>query len=84
MTLVTFHCREKVFADKCNKESVALESVVDAEDLNGLRQILQEFMEKTGSKVAENILRDWPAAAGDFVKVSDRCRTVIYPALARI
>ena len=84
MTLVTFRCREKVFADKCNTESVALESVVDAEDLNWLREILQEIMEKTGSKVAENILQDWPAASGDFVKVLDRCQTVIYPALARI
>ena len=61
--------RPKEFHAKCNKESVALESVVDAEDLNWLQEILKEFQEKTGSKIAEEILHDWPAAAKDFVKV---------------
>ena len=67
--LFFFFFRPKQFHAKCNKESIALESVVDAEDLNWLQEILKEFQEKTGSKVAEEILHDWPAAAKDFVKV---------------
>ena len=58
-----------MFPAKCNKESVALEPVVDAVDLKWLQEILREFVEKTGSKVAESILSDWPVAVKDFVKV---------------
>ena len=64
-----FNNRAKDFNAKCNKESVAIESVVDAEDLNWLQEILKEFVDKTGSKIAEEILHDWPAATKDFVKV---------------
>lgn len=61
--------RDRVFPAKCNTDSVALEPVVEADDLKWLQDILREFVEKTGSKVAENILKDWPASVKDFVKV---------------
>ncbi len=50
-------------------EMVALEPVEEAEDIVWLQDILTEFQAKTGSKVAENILVDWPASAKEFVKV---------------
>ena len=64
--------RGKVFPAKCNRESVALDPVVDAEDIIWLQEILQEFKQKTGSKIAESILQTWPAGAKDFVKVSSQ------------
>ena len=40
-----------------------------AEDLNWLRDTLQDFVVKTGSALAQRLLSDWPASAKLFVKV---------------
>ena len=39
------------------------------EDLDWLQMILAEFVAKTGSRVAQGLLDNWPVAAADFVKV---------------
>ena len=57
------------FASRCNMQMVALEALDDAEDLELVHGLLERHREYTGSTVAERLLRDWPAAAGRFVKV---------------
>lgn len=44
--------REKLFRERCNLEMIALEEVVDKEDVDWLHDILTEFVEKTGSTLA--------------------------------
>ncbi|XP_067951479.1 uncharacterized protein [Watersipora subatra] len=60
------------FASKCNKETVDLDPVEEEEDLILLRGLLQEFKERTGSKVACRLLQQWPDAASRFIKVFPR------------
>lgn len=40
------------------------------EDLQFVENLLRKFNEKTGSLVAADLLKDWPAQASKFVKVS--------------
>ena len=62
-------CREKLFDQRCNHESVEVLPVDSATDLDWLRDTLQEFVNKTGSTLAQTLLADWPASAKLFVKV---------------
>jgi len=62
-------CREKLFDQRCNHESVEVLPVDSATDLNWLRDTLQEFVNKTGSTLTQTLLADWPASAKLFVKV---------------
>ncbi|XP_052808642.1 uncharacterized protein LOC128237296 isoform X2 [Mya arenaria] len=57
------------FADKCNPESVALESLELSEDVTFVRSFLQEFVDKTGSTIAQHILDNWATERACFVKV---------------
>uniref|UniRef100_A0ABM0GL38 glutamate synthase (NADH) n=1 Tax=Saccoglossus kowalevskii TaxID=10224 RepID=A0ABM0GL38_SACKO len=61
--------KEKKFSQMCNKESISLEAVVKDVDVKFLKQILEEFVESTGSNVAKEILDAWPQPLGNFVKV---------------
>lgn len=38
-------------------------------DLQYVHELLVEFKEKTGSIIAAELLSDWPASTGKFVKV---------------
>ena len=58
-----------VFPPKCNKEMVTLYKVVDESDLVFLKQILTDFVAKTGSEVAQGILDNWPLSTYSFIKV---------------
>lgn len=58
-----------MFDKKCNMGSVSLEPVNQPVDMNWLQDILQEFVDKTGSDVAAKMLQDWPACTKDFIKV---------------
>jgi glutamate synthase (NADPH/NADH) len=58
-----------VFPPKCNKEMVALYKVVDEEDLKFLKNILTDFLDKTQSEVAREILNNWPLSTYSFIKV---------------
>lgn len=40
------------------------------EDLAYVKSLLQEFNQKTGSKIAEELLSTWPEPAQRFVKVN--------------
>ncbi|MXY47372.1 MAG: glutamate synthase large subunit [Chloroflexi bacterium] len=57
------------FASLCNHEMVGLEKVEDAEDERGLRSLIEEHYEQTGSANARRVLDDWGAMLPKFVKV---------------
>jgi glutamate synthase (NADPH) large chain len=59
---------KKDFESKVNMEMVALEAL-DKEDENILKLYITAHAQKTGSKVAETLLADWPASLNKFVKV---------------
>lgn len=61
--------RIKKFDQLCNQESVALESLSSA-DATFLDETLREFVDKTGSELAKNILDNWSEEKQHFVKVS--------------
>ncbi|XP_076062641.1 uncharacterized protein LOC143037891 [Oratosquilla oratoria] len=58
-----------IFPLKCNQQMVELLPLEKTEDLNLVESILNEYVEKTGSEVASNLLVDWPEQASKFVKV---------------
>ena len=58
-----------MFDQKCNKETVTLEAVTEAEDVEWLQNILEEFRQSTGSVVAASILNDWGNKVKHFIKV---------------
>ncbi len=57
------------FSNHCNTEMVTLERLNDAEDIASLRALLEEHVERTGSKKAQRLLGAWNASVGQFVKV---------------
>lgn len=56
-------------AEQCNKGTVNLEAVEDADDITELRQLIEKHLKYTGSAVAERILANWDVCLGQFVKV---------------
>ena len=62
-------CRAGRFSSLCNMESVSLEPLKKNIDVDFVRELLEEFQQKTGSQVARNILDNWDAEKGKFVKV---------------
>ncbi|KAG6463019.1 hypothetical protein O3G_MSEX013607 [Manduca sexta] len=57
------------FKDKCNHEMVELLPLELEDDLNDVKKLLEEFVEYTGSIIAEEMLKTWPEPAKMFVKV---------------
>lgn len=62
--------RLKVFAGRCNQETVDLDPLVEQNDLETVQGLLMEHRERTGSTVADAILAEWPDSAGHFIKAS--------------
>ncbi len=56
------------FADNCNMEMVDLESLTDA-DATDIRAMIEKHLEYTQSTVARDVLANWSAEVGHFVKV---------------
>jgi glutamate synthase domain-containing protein 2/glutamate synthase domain-containing protein 1/glutamate synthase domain-containing protein 3 len=59
------------FRDRCNTDLVGFDEI-GLEEGEELRALVAEHAERTGSRVAEWLLRDWPAALSRFVKVMPR------------
>lgn len=57
------------FKAKCNHEMVELCKLEIAEDIELVKNLLKEFVENTGSLVAQKILDDFDAKVKEFVKV---------------
>lgn len=58
-----------MFSALCNREMVGLEDVEDTEDIEGLRSLIEEHYEQTGSSNARRVLDDWDEMLPKFVKV---------------
>ncbi len=57
------------FQNRCNTDSVDIESVKNIEDCNLLRALIEQHNHYTGSAMAEYLLKQWDAALPLFVKV---------------
>ena len=57
------------FKPKVNPESVELLPLEQAGDVSKVKELLQDFIAKTGSKVAQELLDTWSVSQGKFVKV---------------
>ncbi|KAK7108161.1 hypothetical protein V1264_015947 [Littorina saxatilis] len=56
------------FDSLCNQESVSLVPLKNI-DVDFVRELLQEFHQKTGSEVARNIMANWAKEKDKFIKV---------------
>ncbi len=54
---------------KCNKETVGLERLDSEDDVNVVKCLVNEFVERTGSTVGKHVLDNWSSCANCFVKV---------------
>ena len=63
--------RERMFVGRCNPEMVAIEEVDHPDDIEWLHKILNEFVDKTGSTLAQSLLDDWPNCLSLFWKVRE-------------
>ena len=57
------------FASLCNTSMVELLPLEKEEDVIFVRSLLEEFVEKTLSQVAQELLKSWPESRTRFVKV---------------
>nr|CAD7446890.1 unnamed protein product [Timema bartmani] len=57
------------FIGKCNSEMVDLLSLEDKTDLEYVLDLLKQFHTKTGSLIAEDLIKTWPESAKRFIKV---------------
>jgi len=57
------------FKSKCNPEMVELLSLNKPDEIAYVKQLLEEFIEKTGSLIAQDLLATWPEPTTRFVKV---------------
>ena len=57
------------FENQCNKEMVNLENVIERDDVNELKALIDKHSTYTGSTVAHGLLDNWGAAVSQFVKV---------------
>ena len=57
------------FKSRCNTQMVDLEPVVEDDDLQVLRELIQEHLDYTGSENAKRVLDSWDETAPRFVKV---------------
>jgi glutamate synthase domain-containing protein 3 len=61
--------REKSFAQRCNKEMVELDEVVESADVEVLCGLIENHARYTGSGVAKKVLDEWEETLPYFVKV---------------
>jgi len=54
---------------KCNLNTFELEEVINENDLNGLKELIEKHYKYTDSEVAKNMLNDWDNQIDNFVKV---------------
>ncbi|KAK0097828.1 hypothetical protein PV326_013412 [Microctonus aethiopoides] len=57
------------FKSKCNPEMVELLPLDNKADIAYVKNLLEEFIEKTGSLIAKDLLLTWPEPTTRFVKV---------------
>jgi glutamate synthase domain-containing protein 2/glutamate synthase domain-containing protein 3 len=62
---------DRRFAARCNVELVDLEEL-SSDDADGVKELIAEHAQRTGSLVARNVLASWDRARERFVKVMPR------------
>src|SRR5215216_6097869 len=60
------------FAKRCNRDMVDLETVVEAEEIDFLQNVIMKHVAVTGSTYAERLLSDWADLQRRMVKVMPR------------
>jgi len=60
------------FAQRCNREMVDLETLVDGDEVDFLQDTIMKHVTLTGSAYAERLLADWADLQRRFVKVMPR------------
>ena len=70
-----------VFAGRCNREMVDLESIVSAVDEELVRRLLEKHLHYTHSTVAQGILDRWTLNKEKFVKVMPKDYKLILEAI---
>jgi len=60
------------FMQRCNREMVDLEPLMDADDLDFVRVAILKHVTLTGSRYAERLLADWADVHRAFVRVMPR------------
>ena len=60
------------FPKRCNPEMVDLEPVVEEEDVDTLRSLIQDHLRNTRSRKAERVLENWDETLPKFIKVFPR------------
>ncbi len=63
---------ENRFKERCNMDMVDLDELVEAEDIQELKSLIEKHRDYTGSSVASNILSDWDNQVSHFIKVMPR------------
>jgi glutamate synthase (NADPH/NADH) large chain len=61
--------RERQFRERCNREMVELESLVDESDLWLVYGLIENHLRHTGSPLARRVLDHWSPLVPQFVKV---------------
>jgi len=61
--------RDSDFNMKCNLGMVELEAVVEQEDIDELKGLIEKHQQYTDSAVAKDVLENWDATLPQFVKV---------------
>ncbi|XP_076674514.1 uncharacterized protein LOC143372318 isoform X2 [Andrena cerasifolii] len=57
------------FKSKCNPDMVELLALNNPKDMEYVKRLLEDFVEKTGSLIAQDLLKLWPEPTTRFVKV---------------
>ncbi|HVZ23751.1 MAG TPA: glutamate synthase large subunit, partial [Vicinamibacterales bacterium] len=60
------------FAQRCNREMVDLETLVDADEIDLVQDLIMKHVAVTGSTYAERLVADWAALQRRIVKVMPR------------
>jgi len=57
------------FKERCNLEMVALEELLENDDITELKNLVEKHQESTGSEIARRLLGNWTISLTKFVKV---------------
>jgi len=57
------------FSNRCNMEMVGLEKIIDNDEANKVKSMIQKHYEYTNSDVAKRVLDNWSSMVDKFVKV---------------
>ncbi len=72
------------FPSRCNKQMVLLESVTDAKETEELKQMVDNHVNYTKSKLGERILKDWNVSMKRFVKVIPKDYKNVLASMAKV